>query len=110
MDISHKLDMFHLGYDSDLRLVISFLFLVYLHTCGLPDSFEHLMHATLFLFTTSFGFCTQKEIVTLSELKKALLCNKFHCFHIVASFSLSFHRVLWTRHWTANTVERSFRE
>jgi len=31
---------------------------VHLYTCKLPDSFEHLMHVTLFLFTTSFGVCT----------------------------------------------------
>jgi len=64
-----------LGYDSELCLVIGFLFLVHLYTCRLPDSFEHLVCATLFLFRTSFGVCTQKE-VTLSELKNILLCNK----------------------------------
>ena len=47
-----------LDYDSELRLVISVLFLVHLDTCKPPDLFEHLMRATLFLFTTSFGVCT----------------------------------------------------
>jgi len=57
-----------------------------------------------FLSTTSFGVCTQKvfaEIVTLSELKNPLLCNKFHCFQNVLTavpffFFFSQHATDWT--------------
>jgi len=80
MDISQKLEMMHLGLRFKLCLVISFLLLFHLYTFRLPDSFEHLMCATLFLFTTSFGVCTKTEIVALSELKNPPLCKKFHCF------------------------------
>jgi len=43
-----------MDYDSELCLVLLFIFLVHLYTRGLPDSFEHLMCATLI----SFGMCT----------------------------------------------------
>jgi len=95
-------------YDSELKLVI--IFLVHLCTCRQPNSFIHLMCATLFLFTTSFRSCTQREIVTLSELQNPLLCNKFHCYQngqTVASFSLSFHThsILCSGQWTARTAK-----
>jgi len=61
-------------------LVINVLFSIYLYMCRLPDSFEPLMCATPILFTTSFGVCTWKEIVALSELQNPLLCNTFHLF------------------------------
>ena len=83
--------------------MISFLFLVYLYTCRLPDSFEHIMHAAQFPFT-SFGVCTGKEIVALSQLKIPLLFNKSNCFHngqTRAPFSPFFHSMLQTGQWTA---------
>jgi len=43
--------------------------------------FDWAPHARNTLFTTSFGVCTQKEIVTLWELINPLLCIEFHYFH-----------------------------
>jgi len=51
-----------LDHDSGLCIVKSFLFLFHLYTFRLPDSFEHLMCATLFLFTTSFGFVRKRRL------------------------------------------------
>jgi len=40
-----------------------------LHMQTLPDPFEHLKRATLFVFTTSFGICARKEIVARFRMK-----------------------------------------
>jgi len=75
--------MLYLGLLFRVVLSNTFSLLVNFYTCGLLDSFEHFMRATLFLFTTTFGVCTQKQIVTLSELKKSYCAINFTVFTIV---------------------------
>ena len=71
--------------------MISFLFLFHFHRCGLPDSFEHFMRATL--FHDSIWSMYVKADYNPFRIENPLLRNKCDCFHngqTVAPFSLSF--------------------
>jgi len=46
-----------LAYGSELCILKSFLFLVHLYTCRLPDSVDQLMRAILLMITTLFVLC-----------------------------------------------------